>query len=557
MVERIKSIASPGATAALVLCLLFPVAWNRRFPAFEGDAVSIQLTTTRPDDEIEVPESSTRAVRRTFKSHRNEQFLAFAFELERAGRYSIFGISSNRGAQPIELRVNGRAESATAFFQKTGSMRRDFERHLVARAVPFVAGENVVSIAGPRAMNRTVLLELHMEAPLRPLRYVALFLAAAVALAARRFAVSRFAAPPRARLAVAVLLYATSLAALPAALLALSEGHLVPLGEKDPIKTQRLRYLEEHLQSQDHRTAKEEKFNVFVIGDSTHYWSLPRRHRMVPVLQRALHDDAKNDTAIYGFAGGALNAFDFYLLLNRVAHERPDVVVIPVGLRSFSEYWLHNEGYRFHDMDHYLLPSEITRAWNLSVAGREISLVGWLLRRLDALLFDGRGAHLLRGAKVFFEDESERIEDRIERTALGSWEPVPVETRLATTPNYPRWNTDITADHPLLRAYGLINDLAARHGIEVLYYTEQMNVEAQRKKGRDLRIRENFAVIESAIAGEPGVHFLMLSDENPPEIFSDDVDHLTPEGIAGVAAAIAREIAALKRARASEARSEP
>jgi hypothetical protein len=546
MVERIQRIARPGAMVALILCLLFPLAWNRLFPTFEGDAVNVQLTMMRPDDEIEVPEPSIRAVRKAFERRRDEQFLAYAFDLERAGRYSVYGISSNRGARPIELRVNGRTVSATAFYQKTGSMRRDFERHLIARAVPFFAGENVVSIVGSRAMNRTVFLMLRREALLDPLRYVALSLAAAIVLAARRFAFVRFAPPPRARLAVAVLLYVTGLAALPAALLALSDGHLVPLGEEDPIKTHRLRYLEEHLRSEDHRKAKEEKFNVFVMGDSTHYWSLPRIHRMVPVLQRALPKDVKDDIAIYGLAGGALNAFDFYLLLNRIARERPDVVVIPVGLRSFSEYWLHDEGYRFHGMDHYLLPSEVPRAWNLSVAGREIQLVGWLLRRLDASLFDGRGAHLLRGAKVFFENESERIEDRIERTALASWEPVPAEIQLAKTPNYQRWNTDIAEDHPLLDAYALINDLAARRGIEVLYYTEQINVEAQRKKGRDVRIRENFAVIERAIAAGPGVHFLMLSDRNPPEMFPDDVDHMTPEGIAGVAAAIAREIVALR-----------
>jgi hypothetical protein len=549
MVERIERIARPGAMVALILCLLFPLAWNWLFPSFEGDVTNVQLTMVRPDDEIEVPEPSIRAVRKAFKRRQKEELLAYAFPLERAGRYSVYGISSNRSARPIDLRVNGRIVSATAFYQKTGSMRHDFEKHLIARAVPFVAGENVVAIVGSRAMNRTVFLTLRREVPLGGLRYVALFLAAALVLAARRFAVVRFALPSRAHLAVAVLLYATGLFGLPAALFALSDGHLVPLGEKDPIKTHRLRYLEDYLRSEDHRRAKEEKFTVFVMGDSTHYWSLPRIHWMVPELQRALPEDVKDDIAIYGLAGGALNAFDFYLLLNRIVREEPDVVVIPVGLRSFSEFWLHDEGYRFHGMDHYLLASEIPRSWNLSVAGRKIQLVGWMLRRLDASLFDGRAAHLLRGAKVFFENESERIEDRIEETALASWEPVPAELELAMIPNYPRWNTDIARDHPLLEAYALINDLAARRGTLVLYYTEQINVEAQREKGRDLRIRENFAVIERAIAGGPNVHFLMLSDRNPPEMFSDDVDHMTPEGIASVAAAIVREIAALERAK--------
>ena len=63
MSERIQRIARPGAMAALILCLLVPLVWDRLFPAFEGDAVNVQLTMMRPDDEIEAPESSMRAVR--------------------------------------------------------------------------------------------------------------------------------------------------------------------------------------------------------------------------------------------------------------------------------------------------------------------------------------------------------------------------------------------------------------------------------------------------------------------------------------------------------------
>jgi hypothetical protein len=226
-----------------------------------------------------------------------------------------------------------------------------------------------------------------------------------------------------------------------------------------------------------------------------------------------------------------------------------------VGLRSFSDWWLHNQGYRFHELDHYLQPSEFLRAWNLSVAGREVSLVGWVLRRLDARFFDGRAAHLLRGGKVFFEAESERVQQQISETLLASWKPVPRDVQLKAVPRYHRWNTHIAGDHPLLRAYRLINDLAARHGVDVLYYTEPVNVEAQRKKGKDLRVRENFAAIEDAIAGGPGVHFLTLRDGNPPEMFSDDLDHLTPEGISRVAAAIDREVVALEHAKRAAARS--
>jgi hypothetical protein len=260
----------------------------------------------------------------------------------------------------------------------------------------------------------------------------------------------------------------------------------------------------------------------------------------------------RDDVEIYGISGGALNAFDFYLLLNRIVHEDPDLIVVPVGLRSFSEFWLHNDAYRYPGMDHYLAPSELLRARNLSVAGRDVSFVPWSLRRADAAWFAGRGARLLRGAKVYFENERDRVEEGLAAAAFASWEPVSEEFLLALQPQHPRWNLDIRADHSLMEAFRRINDLAARHGISILYYTVQINVEDQRERGRDIRIHANYAVIEEAIARGPGVHFLNLAEENPREMFSDHVDHLTPEGIAGVAAELAQEILAIEAAKRAD-----
>jgi hypothetical protein len=263
---------------------------------------------------------------------------------------------------------------------------------------------------------------------------------------------------------------------------------------------------------------------------------------MLPTLQRTLAERGYGDVEVSSLSGCALNAFDFYLLMNRVVRERPDLVVIPVGTRSFSDWWLYDEGYRFHEMDHYPSFAELLRARNLSVAGRELSVVGWGLRSLDARFFDGRGAHLLRGAKVWFDGERERVAYLVTRRLFGPGS----RMHHATLPDYERWITAVASDHPLFEAYRLINDLAGRNGIEVLYYSQPANATAQRRKGRDLHLAKNFDVIERAISGSPGVHFLRLADRNPPEMFSDDIDHLTPSGVATVAGALADEIAAIK-----------
>ncbi|MFQ5416307.1 MAG: hypothetical protein ACE5FL_04565, partial [Myxococcota bacterium] len=496
-----------------------------------------------------VPAGATRATQLRVDKRGYRQRLVFAFDVERAGRYSLYGTSSNDRADSLELAVNGRLVTANAFYQKTGSLRRDFERHLLARSVLLVAGSNRLTIAGRAAAWRRIVLDLRREAPLGPLRYAVLFVTMAAALALRRLIADRFSLLARARVGVAAVGYAAVLAATPPFFDWLSGGHLAPLGEQDPVKARNQRDLEAYLDSDAFAQARREKFTVFVMGDSTHYWGLEDDDRMVPVLRRALPDSARDDIEIFGLYGGALNAFDFYLLANRVAPERPDLFVIPVGVRSFSEYWLHNESYRYRGMFHYLAPVEFWRARNLSIAGREIPLVGWSLRRVDAAAFDGRVGQLLRGAKVFTEREFVRLGAVFELAAFMGWQPVPDGLLRSLTPRYRSLNPVISPEHGLFEAYRLIDALALRNGVDILYYTEQINVEALREKGMDIRLQENIAVIEDQISGRPGVHLLRMTDENPREIFSDDLDHLTPEGLAGVAAALAREIVALERAR--------
>ncbi len=540
MLQHFRNSVRPAVVIGALLCLVFPSIWDGWFPLLEGDPVVVQLTPLRPKAEFEIPEGAIRAQRKAAPEMSADPPLVLQFPLERTGRYSIYGISSNRAAQPIAMQVNGRPTSAMAFFQRTGSKRADFERYRIATGVLFVAGPNIVSLSGPS--DRTMLLELRHEIPLGAFRWVLLFAAAAMALGLRQLVVANLVLPPPTRVAVAIALFAAGLVAFPVGLAQVSDGALAPLGQKDPVKTQRLRLMEEHFAAADRRFEGDGKFRVFLMGDSTHYWSLPRTKRMLPALQRALARRGNGEFEVFGVSGGALNGVDFYLLLNRVVRERPDLVVIPVGTRSFSDWWLYNEGYRFHEMDHYPSFVELLRARNLSVAGREFSVVGWGLRSLDAPFFDGRTAHLLRGAKVWFEAERERVAYLITRRLFGP----EALLRGAAPPEYERWITDVADDHPLFGAYRLINDFARRNDIEILYYSEPANAAAQLRKGRDLDLEQNFAVIERTISDSPGVRFLRLADRSSPGMFSDDVDHLTPAGIEKVAGALADEIAKMR-----------
>jgi len=538
--------ASPGVLVALAFCAAFPWVWNAFFPVYTGEPVTVRLTRPRAADAIELPADVRAARRIRIDTREGEQRMLYGVEVPAPGPHTVYGISANRQAQPLELQVNDRFVSSNAFYQKTGRMREGFERHRIARGVRFEPGENLVGVAGERAMYRTLVLELRPEAPLGAARFAWLFAVAATGAWARGAVVRRAALPPPVRLAAAAAGTLVCLGAIPVLWYEASGGALVALGHQDPLKVSRQARLELHLRSEPHRRAAAEKFTVFLMGDSTHYWSLPPEHHLPAAVRRAL---GESDYEVDGLSGGALNAFDYYLLLHRIAAEQPDLVVIPVSLRSFSEKWLRNERYRYHGMDHYLSLRGFLDSRGLAVAGREITAPGWILRSLDARWLHGEAEHLLRGAKVFFQNEKDRIARRLERAMPASWQPLPAGLALQAIPEYPEWNTRIPPDHELLEAFRLINRLAARRGIEILYYTERVNVAAQREAGVDVRAEANLATIESQIAGAPGVHFLALASDVPRGFFMDDIDHLTAEGMDHLARELARAIRALRRER--------
>ena len=59
----------------------------------------------------------------------------------------MYGIASNSISEPVHLSVNGHQTTAMAFYQRTGSKRRDFETHLLARGVDLLAGDNEVRLS--------------------------------------------------------------------------------------------------------------------------------------------------------------------------------------------------------------------------------------------------------------------------------------------------------------------------------------------------------------------------------------------------------------------------
>ena len=297
------------------------------------------------------------------------------------------------------------------------------------------------------------------------------------------------------------------------------------------------------MRSASHREALRERFAIGVLGDSTHI-GIGEGHQMLAWLKRVLPEPPASEFHWFGVAAGGYNAVDFYLLANSMAAEPPDLLVVPVNLRSFGPAWLHDPGYRVPELDRHLLPSELWFTRSLNVGGRTLPMGAWLLRRLDARWFGGEIERRLRGVEIIAERESERIAERIEGPLAPLTGRPDGSGQLA---DLAVWEPRISADHELFRAFHLLNGLAARRGFEILYYTVIPNTRALVEQDIEIHMWRNFDLIEQQIGRARGVHFLGIREPVPEWMYRDEIDHLKPAGIEWMAEHIAQRVDAIRR----------
>jgi len=166
----------PFGLLAAAACLVFPLAWNRVAPRLTGPPVVRVLNAPAGTAALPVDPTAQRArlLRQASEGavDPNDAFPALRYraiyevDLSRGGRYSVYGISGNDRAQPVELTFDDRTVRATAFWWVTGSRESDFERRRLATGVTLPAGVNRVELWGVDLPARAFALELREEAPL-------------------------------------------------------------------------------------------------------------------------------------------------------------------------------------------------------------------------------------------------------------------------------------------------------------------------------------------------------------------------------------------------------
>lgn len=319
---------------------------------------------------------------------------------------------------------------------------------------------------------------------------------------------------------------------------------LVAKGTRNLGLVNRLDGLHVYLDSETHVQA-EDKFSICVFGDSTHFYKLEPRDRMLPQLQNEFPREYKNSVEWYGIHALGFDAYDFLFLLNWIVSEKPNLVVIPLNLRAFGYNWVHTPLVLLPELERYIQLAEIPTAMRLSNKTHELRWEHILLRKLDFAMFESQLGRFFRGVKLTYNETNKNIDKSIEERFATRAAPLPYD-KVRPKVNFfeyfaRRYQIDFSNGHSMLDAFEQLNRLAHENDVEVMYYTVQCEDEKVPQE-------EHFEYIHDRLANDPGVHFVDLLGLVKPEQFSLQ-EHLTKEGIEVVASHLSTAIAEIMRQR--------
>ncbi len=279
-------------------------------------------------------------------------------------------------------------------------------------------------------------------------------------------------------------------------------------------------------------------FRVWVLGDSTHVSRGPARLYMNSALSSLAATRGATDFQIDGFNVPGFNAYDYYFALNALLENPPDLVVIPLNLRSFGSRWYTRGGNVHPVMERYCTWDNIVPAARLSSVRRKIVWPAVALRKLDFRHLDSDGEAFLNGLRIEAADAlrtAESVqEDPVDPTAESAALSREERIALFAEEGQRLYAQSIDARHELMPVFEEIDRLAAEHGIGILYYTVQTpDARAMQEK--------NFSFLRFELTRAPNVRYVEMLDVLQPEDFEMG-EHIYDDGFMRVAERLLDEI---------------
>lgn len=304
-------------------------------------------------------------------------------------------------------------------------------------------------------------------------------------------------------------------------------SELISKGARSPWLQSNMDEMDDFFESELHLKAKDSHYFIFLLGDSTHMYSLRPHQRLLPQLWKRLPEDPASDIEMYTLAIAGFDAFDYYFVTNRLMKEEIDLIILPINLRSFGAAWSERQVRVYPELQGHVRLREIAAATALNTAQHPTRWEHILLRKLDIALFGGDAEPFVRGIRQRYRSDQDALTSRLESMVARYADPIPYE-RIRPKPSLAHMRAGtypyrVESDHEMINAFRALNDLAARHNTDVLYYTVQ-------PKKLGILLLRCFDVIRESLTESPNVHFVTLPFTLEKEHFARG-EHVTPQGM--------------------------
>ncbi|HIA47679.1 MAG TPA: hypothetical protein EYN96_06850 [Candidatus Hydrogenedentes bacterium] len=308
---------------------------------------------------------------------------------------------------------------------------------------------------------------------------------------------------------------------------------LTQLGQKTQPGVSEREKFDQFLESSAHRNKRKDNYSVCVLGDSTHRFELV--DRFMPRFKYRHENDQSETLEIYGVSFFGMGPREYYLLMNRLSVEQPDIVVIPVHLRLFTDYLMRQEHNRIDTFNQYLQWSEIPRALSIKVADRQFEWENLLLQKADAHFFDSRIAPLANGTKNELQVQYDFYLENHPHLQPDDWEVMPENTDNSISREPSGYELLIQEDHMILPLYDGIIRLAKKHHIQILFYPVGLDDTMQAELGLQMHVDENYRFLEKYLKQDSNALFYWPPTPIPSHLYVDAWGHMNEEGIHTVA----------------------
>ena len=308
-------------------------------------------------------------------------------------------------------------------------------------------------------------------------------------------------------------------------------------------------------------------FKIICLGDSNYFYPPDIRFAADPETFDAhipglINEEMKAcgfapEPSFTEWAYAGANMLDYYCLFYKAVKLAPDLIIIPINWRSFSQSWIESPTFFHPELSAFApLDTDLPLSYEDPIRAAGITAIKQIEYKI----------HILSLYKIGFENWSSKIRgsalgknktDGISNALFGlparRKKDLKIELLIDDTEEFFQlyYPATVSPENLTFKRMRSLAFIASQHDIKVLFYIWPLDKEllTETKRWQESTFDDSKWIVANAIDAESrkDVFFFDLSDLLAHEDFHDAAGHCTAEGKKKIAEALAPQIALILR----------